>query len=539
MPELSFDRTEAVQASVDAILSVKRGLTLVPNDSIRREAVANFEGKGIRVFGREDIEDSLDPFTKCENSVLVLANSYDGIDLPDDSCRLLILMGLPVGTNLQESFLLTRLAATSLLRDRMLTRFTQGVGRCTRSDRDFSAVLLLDRNLIDFVLRSENRKVMHPELQAELQFGMENSEGKTRQDFVALVQAQLQQGEAWSRAERAILNLRARKVKEEDQIAKRLKPVASDEVDFVYALWTGNLEKALEKARAVSDRLGGNETKGYRGWWYYLAGDVALQMHESAKSVTSLQIAKDYFAKAATCSLSISWFADLARLTLFGTKVATVDELTPLAVEQTRDRLIELGLTGQRFEQQMAMLLSEVSSNEHDTFQRGLKTLGDFLGFDSIAPTSTADPDCVWSIDHFLHVAHEVKVEHTPGGEIGANDVRQAASHANWVNAKCACSNQSKILCVIESPRELVEAGALPHANNLFYANPTTVQELANELVMVLRSVRAASPTMPDESLLEALREELGKKNLLPTGVVERLTRQPLSKMAVSRRKEQ
>ncbi|MBI3850443.1 MAG: DEAD/DEAH box helicase [Verrucomicrobia bacterium] len=538
MPELSCDETEALQTAVDSVQSVKRALTLVPNEAVRRTTVTMFEESGVRVLGREHIEDSLDSFTKSENTVLVLANRYDGIDLPDESCRLLIRMGLPVGTNLQESFLLTRLAASSLLRDRMLTRFTQGVGRCTRSDRDYSAVLLLDRNLIDFVLRSENRKILHPELQAELQFGMENSDGKSRPDFVALLEALIEQGEDWSHAERAILNLRSKKTKEEDQVAKRLKNVAADEVDFVYALWTGNLEKALEKSRSVSDNLGGNETKGYRGWWYYLAADVATQGHESNKAASSLQIAKDYYAKAANCSLSISWFAELARLTIAGSPIADADELTPLAVETTRRHLIELGLTGQRFDQQMKLLLEEIMSKDHDTFQRGLKSLGDLLGFDSDAPDSTADPDCVWSIGDKLHIAHEVKVEHSPGDEIGANDVRQAASHVNWVKAHRPCSADCEVVCIIESPRQTVEAGAIPHAGNLFHASPTMVKQLAEESVSVLRSVRASSPTMQDETMLEAIRQEMAKHGLLPRDIIQKFARQLVSKMPVQPRKK-
>jgi Rad3-related DNA helicase len=536
MPELSCEREEAVLTAVDVVRSVKRALALVPNEGVRRETSATFEAGGLRVLGREHIEDSLDPFTKSENTVLVLANRYDGIDLPDDSCRLLIVMGLPVGTNLQESFLLTRLAASSLLRDRMLTRLTQGVGRCTRSDRDYSAVLLLDRNLIEFVLRSENRRVLHPELQAELQFGMENSDGKSRSDFVVLVQALIAQKEEWAQAERAILSLRSKKKKEEDQVAKRLKNVAADEVDFVYALWTGNLERALEKARAVSDNLGGNETKGYRGWWYYLVADTAARIYDTNSAPAALQIAKEYYGKAATCSLSISWFAELALLTIEGAPVASVDELTPVAVEKTRTALIELGLTGQRFEQQMGRLLTELDSRDHDTFERGVETLGSLLGFDSTSPDATADPDCVWSIGDKLHIVHEVKVEHSPGDEIGANDVRQAASHANWVKAHRSCSANSQIVCVIETPRERVEAGGIPHAENLFYVSPAKIKELAEETVSVLRSVRAGSPTMPDESLLETLLQEMGKHRLLPHDVQARMTQQLVSKMPTGKK---
>lgn len=80
---------------------------------------------GITVLKNKDIEDTLDKFTSQTNVALVLANRYDGIDLPGETCRLLIIEGLPAGTNLQERFLWTKAIATSLLKNRIRTRFTQ------------------------------------------------------------------------------------------------------------------------------------------------------------------------------------------------------------------------------------------------------------------------------------------------------------------------------------------------------------------------------------------------------------------------------
>jgi len=47
----------------------------------------------------------MDEFSKSESVVLALTNRYDGIDIPSDQCQLLVMYGLPTGTNLQESFL--------------------------------------------------------------------------------------------------------------------------------------------------------------------------------------------------------------------------------------------------------------------------------------------------------------------------------------------------------------------------------------------------------------------------------------------------
>jgi hypothetical protein len=332
----------------------------------------------------------------------------------------------------------------------------------------------------------------------------------------------------------ALTSLRGRKVRAEDQLAKRLRSVVADEVDFVYALWTGNLEKALQKARAVSDSLGGNGIKGYRGWWYYLAADAATHIYECTKGTEVLQVAREYYGRAANCSLSISWFAGLGRIAMPGAPISIQDILTPIAVETAHRSMLDLGLTGQGFEERMTVLLREIGSDDHDTFQRALKTLGSLLGFHSIIPGSDADPDCVWSIADKLHIAHEVKMEKTPGS-IGACDARQAVGHINWIKANCPCSRDCEFLAVIETSRTTVESSALPHAHNLFHVALAEMRALAKQTVSVLRAIRAGCADTPDETLLDALRQEMGNYQLLPRHIQNRMTKQALSTLPAAK----
>lgn len=58
-----------------------------------------------------DAERDLAAFTWTDRGVVLLANHYDGIDLPDDACRLVVLSGLPAATHLRERFLFDTLGA--------------------------------------------------------------------------------------------------------------------------------------------------------------------------------------------------------------------------------------------------------------------------------------------------------------------------------------------------------------------------------------------------------------------------------------------
>jgi hypothetical protein len=529
-PHISLGDGNALVVFVEAMKEIGRSLSLVPNQYALSYLSGILSKMGLTVLGASDIEDSTAAFTGASSVALVLSR-YDGLDLPDEACRLLVLWGLPAGTNLQERFLLSRLAASSLLRDRILTRFTQGVGRCTRSDNDYAVVLLGDRALVDFIVKRENRTILHPELQAELDFGIENSKDKEPADYKELWEAFLRQGEDWSAAEKTIIATREKKSRRADPSTERLRQVVGNELDYLYALWAGDYERALEKAKAVSDALGGDETKGYRGWWYYLAGDAALLLRQESKREALGEVAKDCLKRAATCCPAISWFARLSRLADIELATEGVDEHTSMAVEAIRGKLAEWGLVGRTFEDQMAMAMADVNSDKHTKFHRGLKAVGLMLGFDALAPATDAAPDGVWSLGDTLHIVHEAKTEHTPGDPIGVNDVRQAQSHADWVLANLPCEKEATVICVMETPRKVVAKDALPHAKSLCRVDPAIIRSLAEEAIGVLRSVRSVAGDIGDEALLEELMKKLREARLRPSDVVQRLTQQKVSAM--------
>ena len=132
---------DPVKTAVEMIKKVSRALVIVPdNNSLRKWE------KGLRkthsIVKSEDIEQNLDEFTKHPDpSVLLLATRYDGIDLPGDDCRFMVLDGEPSASGLQEMYMRTRLGVSSQLQNRIRTRITQAMGRCTRDESDYSLVV--------------------------------------------------------------------------------------------------------------------------------------------------------------------------------------------------------------------------------------------------------------------------------------------------------------------------------------------------------------------------------------------------------------
>ena len=532
IPELEMPNEAMIKVVEGAVQKFGRSLILVPSryDSEGTELVNAVEQLDIEILHASNIENSLEPFLKNEKAALLLSR-YDGLDLPDEACRLLVFGGLPSGTNLQEMFLWAKIAASSLLRDRVVTRFTQGVGRCTRSDNDYAVVFLIGRRLVDFILKSENRRILNPELQAELEFGIRNSRDKSIEDFNNLWEAFLSMGDDWEAAEDAILTLRDNYSRHNDPVSQQLNSVVADEVVYLYAIWSDNFEVALEYARKVADALDGDEVKAYRAWWYYLSSEAAMALHEVTKEEAYQDTARDLLKRASRCCIGVSWFARLGRS--LGPKYETpeVDEMSAVAVETIREYLADLGAIGGRFEQQLNQIKENIQSPDHKDFHRGLKGLGEMLGFQAEIPEDNAAPDCIWSIGNLVHIVHEAKSEHTPKNPIGVNDIRQAQSHGNWIRANRKCEDNTEIVCLIESPRTTVDQEAIVHADSLYHITPRQLKEIFDKIAAILRRVRSKLVNLSDEKVLEELFRELSESNLVPRQLLDRLSQKLVKDM--------
>lgn len=176
-----------------------------------------------------DAERDLATFAGAARGAVLLANRYDGIDLPDDACRLVVLTGLPAATHLQERFLHDILGARRVLAERIRTRIVQGAGRCTRNVQDYAAVIVRGARLSDFCSRDETLRAMHPELQAEFRFGLDNSES-ANVDLLELLDSFLSQDGNWLAAD---ADIRARAAEASREQPATIVPLLTADVMHV------------------------------------------------------------------------------------------------------------------------------------------------------------------------------------------------------------------------------------------------------------------------------------------------------------------
>lgn len=87
--------------------------------------------------------------------VTVLINKYDGIDLPDDACRVLVIDGLPSMRSEFDCFEQNANPNNQRLRREQIQKIEQGMGRGVRSNTDYCVVVLLGKGLADIIYGSD------------------------------------------------------------------------------------------------------------------------------------------------------------------------------------------------------------------------------------------------------------------------------------------------------------------------------------------------------------------------------------------------
>jgi hypothetical protein len=146
---------------------------------------------------------------------------------------------------------MTRMGANVLFNERIQTRVLQAIGRCTRSLEDFSAVVVSGGDVPHYLTDRNRRMYFHPELQAELEFGIEQSQGTTLVDMIENFEIFLSNDEEWEAANGQILVKRAAAAQRPFPAMDDLQNVVSHEIEFQECLWQSDYEAALSAAEGV------------------------------------------------------------------------------------------------------------------------------------------------------------------------------------------------------------------------------------------------------------------------------------------------
>ena len=106
----------------------------------------------------------------------MLVNRYDGIDLPDDTCRILIFDGKPYSESLIDLYQESCRPDSEATLMRTIRTIEQGMGRSVRGEKDYSVVVIVGTDITRLVRDKESRKFLSPQMATQIEIGLEIAE---------------------------------------------------------------------------------------------------------------------------------------------------------------------------------------------------------------------------------------------------------------------------------------------------------------------------------------------------------------------------
>lgn len=148
-------------------------VVLVPSDY----AAKRWEHVADATLHIEDMRPVIERMKAGEHvGVVVLVNKYDGVDLPGDACRLLIIDGIPMPLTPHEQRASAALIGSMAFKAREVQRIEQGMGRGIRDVGDHCAVLVLTSDAALTLRVPELRQVYSPATRAQIDLSQQIAE---------------------------------------------------------------------------------------------------------------------------------------------------------------------------------------------------------------------------------------------------------------------------------------------------------------------------------------------------------------------------
>lgn len=143
---------------------------LVPNFSLGEN---EYKSRGCYLVSKDpEMSEALETMKTGRQSVpIVFANRYDGIDLADDMCRVLVIDSIPVSNSLSDQYEESCRKSSDLINIKIAQKIEQGLGRSVRSERDYSVIVIIGADLVRFMKGSQTRKYFSGQTDMQIKIG--------------------------------------------------------------------------------------------------------------------------------------------------------------------------------------------------------------------------------------------------------------------------------------------------------------------------------------------------------------------------------
>jgi replicative superfamily II helicase len=411
-----------------------------------------WKDKGSLVADSETIESAVNALHRGEvEKTVALVNRYDGVDLPDDTCRVLVFDSRPYSENLIDLYaeqVRPRSEATLM---RTVRTVEQGMGRSVRGEKDYSIIVVTGADLVRLIREKTTRRFLSPQVDKQIQIGLDVAE-IARQElsddeepakaFSTLIRQCLTRDPDW----------KAYYVEQMDGVVPR-GPNSS-----VLKLYAAEL--AAEEAYIAGDYAGASDRL------QQLMDDGHVENDDKAWYLQ--ECARYFYRTERTESQRLQVAAHKKnRMLLKPPTGVTVAELA--IVSHGRAERIAAWVRAFGSYADMAVTISDILGRlrfgvRADDFERALDELSRALGFAGERPDKEwkEGPDNLWALDDTRYLVIECKSEvDVTRVQINQREAEQMNRYAAWFEKHYA-GMQAKRL-IVHPAKRIESAAAFTH----------------------------------------------------------------------------
>ena len=436
--------------------------------------------------------------------LVVMVNKYDGIDLPGNACRILVLDGLPQARRLYERVETNILAGSEHIISRQIQKIEQGMGRGIRANDDYCVVLLMGASLIKtmFLIGAKDR--FSPATKAQLEMSTEAAgdlDGGL-DELDGAIEVCLSQGKEWRQVAReAVANITY-------PPQGKVRPIAIAQRKAFDQAVIRNYKVSQDTMQQVINDVDTVETATTVGWLKWQLAEYA----QFTEPVQAQQILKS--------ALSLN-----RRLTR---PIDGIDyeKLNSRDLEQAR----ELAWKLKPYAGRPATLLVQINGilddisfapDNSSVFEFSLDQLAEFIGFKSQRPEADFNrgPDVLWAVGNLRYFVIECKSSAVVSS-INKHNANQLAGSMNWFGQRYdqTCSATP----IMIHPSRIFDAAAIPPQGTRILT--ADLLRSFKESIRSLYKAISSSLETADAKQLQALLEH---HNLTPDRLLGNFTAEP------------
>ena len=427
-----------------AKLSESQNVVVIVPSGSRADYWSDVATEGM-VLTADNIEAGVERLRASNGHLAVLVNKYDGIDLPDDTCRILVVDGVPDTRRLLDRYEQGTLSDSDRYLSRQVQRIEQGMGRGIRSNEDYCVVICMGSRLLKTLYAQGAVRHFSPATKRQLELSRKIAAQISDQGIEAIAEPindVLKRNKSWVAAAKNAL------------IEVAYGAVAVDQVSVLQrqaydAFRRGKYESAMQLLQNAADSVTDFRVKG----WLLEQAAEALHRIDKAGSQTLLAAAGDKNPRITKPLAGIAY----KKISTDGMNQSQQATKYLTAKYPSGGNAVIIGVNA---------ILENLAFSElgSDQFEEALMEIGLHLGFQSQRPEKekSGKLDVLWGIGIGQYILFPCKSAATAGA-ISKLYADQASGNMNWFAS--TYGKGSKGTPVIVHPATILDNDAFPPEN--------------------------------------------------------------------------